>query len=86
MCWTVTAKGILTLGSLSLLAKACLAIEGAEGTNEMIARTAELMNKSQPDTVFVKMAKSGQDISHDMPVFGLETLSYLEKSGIRAVY
>jgi hypothetical protein len=51
----------------------------------MIARTAELMDKSQPDTVFVKMAKSGQDIALDMPVFGLETLSYLEKSGIRAV-
>ena len=62
-----------------------LAIEGAEGTNEMIARVTELIDKSQPDTVFVKMAKSGQNISLDMPVFGLETLSYLEKSGIRAV-
>ena len=62
-----------------------LAIEGAEGTNEMIVRTAKLIDKSQPDTVFVKMAKSGQDIALDMPVFGLETLSYLEKSGIKAV-
>ena len=78
--------GDLDIGqSVIVQQRRVLAIEGAEGTNEMIARTAELMDKSQPDTVFVKMAKSGQDIALDMPVFGLETLSYLEKSGIRAV-
>ena len=44
-----------------------------------------MIDKSQPDTVFVKMAKSGQNIALDMPVFGLETLSYLAKSGITAV-
>ncbi len=78
--------GDLDIGqSVVVQQRRVLAIEGAEGTNEMIARTAELIDKSQPDTVFVKMAKSGQDIALDMPVFGLETLSYLEKSGIRAV-
>ena len=78
--------GELDIGqSVIVQQRRVLAIEGAEGTNEMIARTAELIDKSQPDTVFVKMAKSGQDIALDMPVFGLETLSYLEKSGIRAV-
>ena len=29
----------------------------------MIARTAKLIDKSQPETVFVKMAKSGQNIA-----------------------
>ena len=78
--------GDLDIGqSVVVQQRRVLAIEGAEGTNEMIARTAELIDKSQPDTVFVKMAKSGQDIALDMPVFGVETLSYLEKSGIRAV-
>ena len=78
--------GELDIGqSVIVQQRRVLAIEGAEGTNEMIARTAELMDKSKPDTVFVKMAKSGQDMALDMPVFGLETLSYLEKSGIRAV-
>ena len=78
--------GDLDIGqSVIVQQRRVLAIEGAEGTNEMIARTVELIDKSQPDTVFVKMAKSGQDIALDMPVFGVETLSYLEKSGIRAV-
>ena len=78
--------GSLDIGqSVIVQQRRVLAIEGAEGTNEMIARTAELIDKSQPDTVFVKMAKSGQDIALDMPVFGVETLSYLEKSGIKAV-
>ena len=51
----------------------------------MILRTGKLIDKSQPDTVFVKMAKSGQDVTLDMPVFGLQTLSDLVKVGIRAV-
>ena len=78
--------GDLDIGqSVIVQQRRVLAIEGAEGTNVMIERTAELIDKSQPDTVFVKMAKSGQDIALDMPVFGLETLSYLKNSGIRAV-
>ena len=78
--------GDLDIGqSVIVQQRRVLAIEGAEGTNEMIARTAGLIDKSQPDTVFVKMAKSGQDIALDMPVFGLETLSHLENSGIKAV-
>ena len=83
---TTGMGGDLDIGqSVVVQQRRVLAIEGAEGTNEMIARTAELIDKSQPDTVFVKMAKSGQDIALDMPVFGLETLSYLEKSGIKTV-
>tara|TARA_B100000963_G_C22537476_1_gene630507 strand:- start:224 stop:1054 length:831 start_codon:yes stop_codon:yes gene_type:complete len=78
--------GNLDIGqSVVVQQRRVLAIEGAEGTNEMIARTLGLIDKSQPDTVFVKMSKTGQDIALDMPVFGLETLSNLEKSGIRAV-
>ena len=78
--------GFLDIGqSVVVQQKRVLAIEGAEGTNEMIVRTAELIDKSRPDTVFVKMAKSGQNIALDMPVFGLETLSHLAKAGIRAV-
>lgn len=60
-----------------------LAIEGAEGTNDMIARAAELIDRSQPDTVFVKLAKTGQELTLDMPVFGLDTLAHLKKAGIQ---
>ena len=82
----LNAIGNLDIGqSVVVQQRRVLAIEGAEGTNEMIARTLGLIDKSQPDTVFVKMSKTGQDIALDMPVFGLETLSNLEKSGIRAV-
>ncbi len=82
----LNSLGKLDIGqSVIVQQRRVLAIEGAEGTNEMIARTAGLIDKSQPDTVFVKMAKSGQDIALDMPVFGMETLSFLENAGIRAV-
>ena len=78
--------GDLDIGqSVIVQQRRVLAIEGAEGTNEMIARAAGLIDKAQPDTVFLKMAKSGQDIVLDIPVFGLETLSLIEKAGIRAV-
>lgn len=62
-----------------------LAIEGAEGTNQMIARAAPFIDSSQPDAVFVKLAKSGQDINLDMPVFGLDTLHHLQQAGISAI-
>ncbi len=85
-CYVLDQLGELDVGqSVIVQQKRVLAIEGAEGTNEMIIRAAPLIDKSQPDTVFVKLAKSGQDISLDMPVFGLDTLIHLQQAGIEAV-
>lgn len=85
-CHVLDQLGDMDVGqSVVVQQKRVLAIEGAEGTNEMIDRVASLIDRSQPDTVFVKLAKSGQDISLDIPVFGLDTLSHLQQAGIRAV-
>lgn len=85
-CYVLDQLGDMDVGqSVIVQQKRVLAIEGAEGTNEMISRTVPLIDKGQPDTVFVKLAKSGQDISLDMPVFGLDTLVHLQRAGISAV-
>lgn len=62
-----------------------LAIEGAEGSTAMILRTAELIDHSADGALFLKMAKSGQDIRLDMPVIGLETIEALHKIGIQVI-
>ena len=60
-CYVLDQLGELDVGqSVIVQQKRVLAIEGAEGTNEMIIRAAPLIDKSQPDTVFVKLAKSGR--------------------------
>ena len=62
-----------------------LAIEAAEGTQEMIARAAHLIDNSADAAVFVKMNKSHQDKGLDMPVIGIETLHSLAQAGIKVV-
>lgn len=85
-CQVLDRLGDMDVGqSIIVQQRRVLAIEGAEGTNQMIGRAATLTDPSQPDTVFVKLAKSGQDLSLDMPVFGLDTLDHLHKAGVKAV-
>ena len=62
-----------------------LAIEAAEGTAAMIARTADLIDNSADGVVFVKMAKSRQDKALDMPVIGIETIESLAKAGVQVI-
>ncbi len=67
-----------------------IAIEGAEGTNEMIERASRhlLISPDIPesqDIAFVKMAKTNQDKKLDPPVFGLETIACLKQAGISVV-
>ena len=67
-----------------------IAIEAAEGTNEMIKRASRhlLVSPDIPesqDIAFVKMAKTTQDRKLDPPVFGLETIACLRQAGISVV-
>ncbi len=67
-----------------------IAIEGAEGTNEMIKRASRHLQISpdipeSQDIAFVKMAKTTQDRKLDPPVFGLETIACLRQAGISVV-
>ena len=62
-----------------------LAIEAAEGTQEMIARATHLIDNSTDAAVFVKMTKSHQHKVLDMPVIGIKTLQSLAQAGIAVV-
>ena len=66
---TLRALGQLDIGQ-SVVAQGdreILSIEAAEGTDEMIARSTPLIQTDRPSAVFVKMAKSGQNLAFDHP-------------------
>ena len=62
-----------------------IAIEGAEGTDEMLRRIAALIDPAAPPAIFVKRRKSGQDTRLDIPVVGEETLRLAAASGVRVL-
>jgi DUF1009 family protein len=59
-----------------------IAIEAAEGSDAMIARSATLLDPYGGVACFVKMAKSAQDLSLDMPVFGSDTIRSAATAGL----
>ena len=71
--------------SLIIQAGRLIAIEAAEGTDEMIKRAAKLIDKDNSRAIFIKMAKKNQSLIHDLPVFGLNTLNQLHASNISFV-
>ena len=62
-----------------------IAIEAAEGTDEMLRRSAGLVDAGGAPPVFAKRPKSGQDKRHDMPVIGENTLRIAARSGIGVI-
>ena len=59
-----------------------LAIEAAEGTSDMLARSANLIDADAGPAVFVKMQKSDQDYRLDTPFVGVETMQAAATAGI----
>ncbi|MBC2593554.1 UDP-2,3-diacylglucosamine diphosphatase LpxI [Ruficoccus amylovorans] len=57
-----------------------LAVEGFEGTDQMLARAGTFEAR---DPLFVKTVKPAQDYRFDVPVFGLKTLESLASANIR---
>jgi len=55
-----------------------LAVEGIEGTNKMIERSGEYLEKG--DFVLLKVAGDEQDMRFDIPVIGLNTLKCLKEN------
>lgn len=51
-----------------------IAIEAAEGTDAMLTRSSDLLDKTASSAVFLKTPKSGQDMRLDIPFIGLETV------------
>ncbi len=58
--------------------QAVIAVEGVEGTSELIRRSRELAGS---DFVMLKIARSSQDYRHDVPVVGEETVRLLAEAG-----
>ncbi len=59
-----------------------LAIEAAEGTSDLLARSANLIDTDAGPAVFVKMQKSDQDHRLDTPFVGVETMRAAAAVGI----
>lgn len=59
-----------------------LAIEAAEGTSAMLARSESLIDEDAGLAVFVKMQKTGQDHRLDTPFVGAETIRAASVAGI----
>jgi DUF1009 family protein len=62
------------------------AIEGAEGTDRMIARAAATRGATEPRTgVLVKRSKPGQDLRVDMPAIGPATVQGVLAAGLDGI-
>ena len=59
-----------------------IAIEAAEGSDAMIARTAALLDPDGGIACLVKMRKSAQDSRLDMPVMGCNTILSAANAGL----
>jgi DUF1009 family protein len=67
-----------------------LALEGPEGTDQMLARVAELRRSGRINTpagtgVLVKAAKLGQDQRIDLPVIGPPTVEAVSAAGLAGI-
>ncbi len=62
-----------------------LALEGAEGTNEMLKRSGTLIDSDAGEAVFVKMMKVGQDPYLDPPGIGAETIKHAARAKIAVI-
>ena len=64
--------------------QAVIAVEGMEGTDQCIARAAELYKKNaekDSPVAVVKAARPNQDMRYDLPVIGKGTLKSVHKAG-----
>ena len=62
-----------------------LALEGAEGTDNLLHRTAPFIDQDLSSAVFIKMLKPSQDPSLDPPGFGADTVRSAAASGIKMI-
>lgn len=64
--------------SIAVKDKVVIAVEAAEGTDEMIARAGRLVKDG---FTVIKVARPEQDMRFDIPLVGPETLQSMEKAG-----
>jgi hypothetical protein len=87
----VRALGALDVGQAAVVCEGlALAVEAAEGTDQMIARVGQLREslRGTPDKkrgVLVKALKPTQDAKTDMPVIGKETVQRAAAVGLAGI-
>lgn len=83
----IRALGAYDIGqSVIVRAGRILAIEGAEGTDRMIARAAALSSQGSGNRgVLVKRSKPGQDLRVDMPAIGPATVDGVRAAGLAGI-
>ena len=96
-CQTAATNGLLLvhkLGPFDVGQAVCIdkqqiaAIEGAEGTNGLIARLPKInptASNARADRVLVKAAKPEQDLRFDLPTIGPETIGKCANAGIATI-
>jgi DUF1009 family protein len=89
-------KAVQRLGELDIgqaavaIGGRVIALEGAEGTDAMLARCAELRRNGRVKTkgaagVLVKAAKPGQDLRVDLPTIGPRTVELAKAAGLAGI-
>lgn len=72
--------GRLDLGqTIVVRARACVAVEAMEGTDETIRRAGQLVRRGR--LTVVKLAKPNQDMRFDVPVVGVPTIEVMQQAG-----
>ena len=92
---SAAVRGALALGSLDAgqacvaVGKRIVALEGAEGTDLMLQRVAELRRigrmKAGRGGVLVKLAKPGQELRADLPTIGVATVENAARAGLKGI-
>ena len=66
-----------------------VAVEGAEGTDAMLMRVADMRKSGRISAskkgVIVKMAKPGQDMRADLPSIGPDTINHVAAAGLAGI-
>jgi DUF1009 family protein len=81
----VMADGIAAMDigqTIAVKAKAVVAVEAMEGTDDTIARAGGLAGEG---IRVVKVAKPNQDMRFDVPVIGVKTIEVMRRAGATAL-
>ena len=87
---------VMTLGALDVgqgavvASQYVLAVEAAEGTDQMLARCKDLRQKSatkknKPNGILIKCAKPGQERRIDLPTIGPQTVRGVIEAGLKGI-
>jgi UDP-2,3-diacylglucosamine hydrolase len=64
-----------------------LAIEAAEGTDEMLKRVIKLRSfKQKPSGVLIKLPKDKQSLNYDLPTIGFNTINLCVKLKLKGIF